>query len=161
MTDTLRFDDIELGDDLPVEHPDLSLPAIRKFTEGSDMRFPRFLDHEAARAEGLPGALVPGLMSQGFLLALLHRWAPGCAVHKIDTVFRGPLVIETDAVVSGAVTDIDDVLERSESETTGENAEEESPAQGLRDLLLQFEAEHPQLSEILGRIADGLSRMGI
>ncbi|MEL6981771.1 MAG: hypothetical protein AAFO29_05045, partial [Actinomycetota bacterium] len=61
---SLRFDDIELGDDLPVEHPDLSLPAITRFTEGSDMRFPRFLDHEAAKAEGLPGALVPGLLSQ-------------------------------------------------------------------------------------------------
>lgn len=108
MTDTLRFDDIELGDDLPVEHPDLSLPAVTRFTEGSEMRFPRFLDHEAARAEGLPGALVPGLMSQGFLLALLHRWAPGSTVHKIDTVFRGPLVIETEATVSGAVTDIDE-----------------------------------------------------
>ena len=105
---TLRFDEIEIGDDLPVEHPDLSLPAIQRFAEGSEMRFPRFLDHEAARAEGLPGALVPGLMSQGFLLALLHRWAPGCTVRTIDTVFRGPLVIETRAEVTGAVTDIDE-----------------------------------------------------
>ena len=32
---------------------------------------------------------------------------------------------------------------------------------GLRELLLKFEAEHPQFSELLGRIADGLSRMGI
>ena len=31
----------------------------------------------------------------------------------------------------------------------------------LRDLLLRFESEHPHLSETLGRIADGLSRMGI
>jgi acyl dehydratase len=108
MAETLRFDDIELGDDLPVEHPDLSLASVTRFTEGSEMRFPRFLDHEAARAEGLPGALVPGLMSQGFLLALLHRWAPGCTVHKIDTVFRGPLVVETTAEVTGAVTDIDE-----------------------------------------------------
>lgn len=102
------FDEIELGDDLPVEHPDLSMAAIRRFTDGSKMRFPRFLDHAAAKAEGLPGALVPGLMSQGLLLALLHRWTPGCTVRKIDTVFRGPLVVETDAVVTGAVTDIDE-----------------------------------------------------
>lgn len=108
MTTAASFDDIELGDDLPVEHPDLSMAAVEKFTEGSDMRFPRFLDHESARAEGLPGALVPGLMSQGFLLALLHRWAPGCTVRTIDTVFRGPLVVDTTAEVTGAVTDVDD-----------------------------------------------------
>lgn len=103
----MRIEEIELGDDLPVEHPDLSLPAVRRFTEASEMRFPRFLDHEAARAEGLPGALVPGLMSQGLLLALLHRWAPGCTVHEIDTVFRGPLLVESRVEVTGAVTDID------------------------------------------------------
>ena len=113
-----RFDDIELGDDLPTEHPDLSLAAVTRFTEGSDMRFPRFLDHEAARAEGLPGALVPGLMSQGWLLALLHRWAPGCTVHKIDTVFRGPLVVDTAAEVSGAVTDVDEEAGRVEVDLT-------------------------------------------
>ncbi|MEM9564710.1 MAG: hypothetical protein AAGA93_18960 [Actinomycetota bacterium] len=104
----VSFDEIELGDDLPVEQPDLSLEAVTRFTEGAEMRFPRFLDHDAARAEGLPGALVPGLMSQGLLLALLHRWAPGCVVRTIDTVFRGPLVVGTTADVGGAVTDIDD-----------------------------------------------------
>lgn len=102
------FEDIELGDELPVEHPDVSLPRIRQWCDAADQPFPRFLDHEAARAEGLPGALVPGIMSQGFLLALLHRWAPGATVRKIDTVFRGQMVIETELTVTGAVTDVDD-----------------------------------------------------
>jgi acyl dehydratase len=104
----LRFDEIDLGDELPVEHPDVSLPRIRQWCDAADQHFPRFLDHEAARAEGLPGALVPGIMSQGFLLALLHRWAPGATVRKIDTVFRGQMLIETELTVSGAVTDVDD-----------------------------------------------------
>lgn len=104
----VTFDEIELGDDLPTEHPDVSLPRIQQWCNAANQQFPRFLDHEAARAEGLPGALVPGIMSQGFLLALIHRWAPDATVTKIDTVFRGQLIIETELTITGAVTDIDE-----------------------------------------------------
>jgi ABC-type transporter Mla subunit MlaD len=31
----------------------------------------------------------------------------------------------------------------------------------LKELLLRFETEHPQLTSILGRIADGLANVGI
>jgi hypothetical protein len=31
---------------------------------------------------------------------------------------------------------------------------------GLRDLLLKFEAEHPQLSAKVGQVADALAAMG-
>jgi hypothetical protein len=34
-------------------------------------------------------------------------------------------------------------------------------ASGLKDLLLKFEAEHPQLSVAAGRVADALAAMGI
>ncbi len=104
----MEFDEIELGDELPSEHPDASLDRVRQWCDAANQHFPRFLDHEAARAEGLPGALVPGIMSQGFLLALLHRWAPSARIERIDTVFRGQLVVGTDLTVAGAVTDTDD-----------------------------------------------------
>jgi hypothetical protein len=53
--------------------------------------------------------------------------------------------------------EIQQLLERSE--TPPEDAG--TTTHGLRELLLKFEAEHPQFAELLGRIADGLSRMGI
>lgn len=34
------------------------------------------------------------------------------------------------------------------------------PAHGLRDLLLQFEADHPQFSDAVGKAADALAAMG-
>jgi len=52
--------------------------------------------------------------------------------------------------------EIQQLLERSETPP-----EAGTTTHGLRELLLKFEAEHPQFSELLGRIADGLSRMGI
>ncbi len=103
-----RYQDVALGDDLPTEHPDVSMARVVRFTEAADQRFPRFTSHEAARDEGLPGALVPGIMSQGLLAAMIHRWAPGSNVVKLDTVFRAPVVVDTKPTLSGAVTDTDD-----------------------------------------------------
>ena len=114
----MRYEDIELGDELPVEHPDISMEKILMFTEAAKMSFPRFTDHEFARAEGLPGALVPGIMSQGLLAAIIHRWAPGCRIKNLDTVFRAPLVVGTVPTVNGAVTDTDDEARTAELDLT-------------------------------------------
>jgi hypothetical protein len=104
----MRFEDIELGDELPEDHPDVSMEKVKLFVKTVGMNFPRFTDHEFARKEGLPGALVPGIMSQGFLAAMIHRWAPGCRITKIDTVFRTPIVVGSSPRCTGAVTDHDE-----------------------------------------------------
>lgn len=114
----MRYEDVELADELPTEHPDISMEKIVQFTGAAKMRFPRFIDHEFARSEGLPGALVPGIMSQGLLAAMIHRWAPGCRILSLDTVFRAPLIVGTVPTVSGAVTDTDDEARTVELDLT-------------------------------------------
>jgi acyl dehydratase len=104
----MRIEDVELGDELPEEHPDVSLETVRRFVKSAEMDFPRFTDHEAARAEGLPGAVIPGIMSQAQLAAMIHRWAPGCTILSLDTVFRNSMVVGTPVVCRGAVTDVGD-----------------------------------------------------
>jgi acyl dehydratase len=104
----MRIEDVELGDELPEERPDVSLETVRRFVKAAQMDFPRFTDHDAARAEGLPGAVIPGIMSQGQLAAMIHRWAPGSSILRIDTVFRTPLIVGTPVVCRGAVTGIND-----------------------------------------------------
>jgi acyl dehydratase len=104
----MRFEEVELGDELPAEHPDVSMDRVVQFTDAANMRFPRFRDHEAARKEGLPGALVPGIMSQALLATMIHRWAPGSRILSLDTVFRGHVVVGSRPTISGAVTDVDD-----------------------------------------------------
>ncbi len=118
MTTVQGFDDIELGDDLPTEHPDVSMARVRQFCTAAKHHFERFVDHEAAREQGFPGALVPGIMSQGLLAAMIHRWAPGCTIHKIDTVFRGTLIVDTEITLTGAVTDTDDDARIAEVDIT-------------------------------------------
>ena len=40
-------------------------------------------------------------------------------------------------------------------------AEAEPVTSGLKDFLLKFEAEHPQMAEAVGKVADALAAIGI
>ena len=99
--------EVEFGAELPVFEPDTSLDNVRRFTKAAGWEGPRFTDHEAARKEGLPGALVPGIMSQGFLAAMIHRWAPDAQIENVDTIFRAPVIVDEQYTISGVVTDIE------------------------------------------------------
>jgi acyl dehydratase len=114
----LRFEDVEFGAELPAFTPDTSLANVRRFAHAAEMMAGRFVDHEAARKEGLPGALVPGVMSQGILAAMIHRWAPGAEILKIDTVFRAPVMVDEPHQVSGVVTDLDAATQSAELDLT-------------------------------------------
>lgn len=65
---------------------------------------------------------------------------------------------ETLARLRTLADDIERALENRETESS---AGVEEHASGLKDLLLKFEAEHPQLSVAAGRVADALAAMGI
>lgn len=104
----MRFNDVELGDELPESKPDVSLAKVTLFCESAGMSWGRFTDHEFARKEGLPGAIVPGVMSQGFLAAMIHRWAPGAQIRKLDTVFRTTMLVDSHPTCRGAITDTDE-----------------------------------------------------
>ena len=103
-----RYDEVGFGDELPECTPDISMPTVVRFTKAAHMHFSRFTDHEEARKSGLPGAIVPGIMSQGILAAMIHRWAPSAEIVKIDTIFRAPLVVDSQPTCHGVVTDLDD-----------------------------------------------------
>ncbi|MFN0089818.1 MAG: MaoC family dehydratase [Acidimicrobiales bacterium] len=114
----VRFEDIELGDELPEEHPDVSLDKVRLFVEAARIVAARFLDDEEAKKQGLPGAIVPGMMSQGILAAMIHRWAPGAQIVKLDTVFRSPVLVGSAPHCTGAVTDTDEETRTVEIDLT-------------------------------------------
>ncbi len=102
-----RFEDVEIGDDLPEVEPDIGMENVRRFARAAGMYRDRFIDHEGARKQGLPGAIVPGIMSQALLAAMIHRWAPGSQIEKIDTVFRAPILVDSRAVCHAVVTETD------------------------------------------------------
>ena len=130
------FEDVEFGEDLPEIEPDISLENVTLFARSALMMAGRFIDHEEARKAGLPGAIVPGIMSQGILVALIHRWAPNAKILNVDTIFRAPLIVDTQPVASGVVTDIDEESKVIEIDLMLKNEKGETPVVGTARISL-------------------------
>ncbi|MEM7001522.1 MAG: hypothetical protein AAF529_12115 [Pseudomonadota bacterium] len=101
--------DVEFGENLPTFEPDTGLATCAAFAKavGWGNGGGRFDDHEKARKQGLPGALVPGIMGMGFLTSTIHQWSDNAQVISIDTVFRAPMIADQPVTIDAVVTDID------------------------------------------------------
>jgi hypothetical protein len=100
--------DVEFGAELPTFTPDTSLAQVSAFAHAVGWGGARFEDHEAARKQGLPGALVPGIMGMGFLTSTIHQWCEHAVIEHIDTVFRAPMIADEACHIGAVVTDIDE-----------------------------------------------------
>ena len=137
MSDTVRsIADVEFGAELPAFAPDTGLDNVKRFGKHVGWDGPRFTDHEAARQEGFPGTLVPGVMSQGFLGAMIHRWAPAAEIVEIDTVFRAPVLVDQPHSIVGVVTDVDEDTGTAEIDITITNAAQETRVFGTAKVRL-------------------------
>jgi hypothetical protein len=124
------FAEVEFGEELPEFSPAIDMKTVKRFTDAAHMSWSRFNDHEEAKKQGLPGAIVPGIMSQGILAAMVDRWAPGCTIVKIDTIFRAALVVDSVATCRGVVTDMDDEAKTVEVDLTISNEAGETRVMG-------------------------------
>lgn len=69
---------------------------------------------------------------------------------------------DIDPEVRAGLQKVTDELRQALSQNEPQAADKLAPASsGLRALLLRFEADHPQLSDVVGRVADALAAMGI
>ena len=131
-----KLSEIEFGETLPSFTPDTSLANVSQFVLAAGWDSTRFTDHEAAKAQGLPAALVPGIMSQGFLSAMIHRWAPDAEIKKIDTVFRAPCLVDETYQINGVVTDIDTDNGSVEIDLTVTNSADETRVFGTANVII-------------------------
>lgn len=129
--------DVEFGAELPAFEPDTSLAATGAFADAVGWGGGgRFKDHERARQEGLPGALVPGIMAMGFLTSMIHRWSSTARIEHVDTVFRAPLIADEPCRISAVVTDIDEDTGLVQLDLTVKNEAGESRVFGTADVRL-------------------------
>ena len=134
--------DVEFGTELEAFRPDTSLAVTSEFADavGWGDGGGRFSDHALAREQGLPGALVPGLLTLGFLTNMIHRWAPAGRVVSVDTVFRAPLLADSQVELSAVVTDIDEDTGAVEIDLSAKNEKGETGVFGTATLMLPVTA---------------------
>ncbi len=106
------FDDIEVGDELEELEICPTTADVKRYVVVARMDNPRFTDHEYAKGEGLPGAIIPGNMSLGFLSRMVAEFFPLGTIKSITANFRATVPHNVTLVCGGVVT---------EKEENGEN----------------------------------------
>lgn len=100
------FEDIEPGDDLG---PLMRTPTSEKVSRFQLLSDPtgapsRFTSDEVAKKQGLPFALVPGIMCTAYLNNFLTTSIHGAQVKRLDTVYRQSVPHDKPVRLVGIVT---------------------------------------------------------
>lgn len=97
------------GTALPVMQRSASRADLVRYAAATGDFNPIHWDHAAARAAGLPGVIVHGLLMAAWTMQAAARHAPGPApLQSLRLRFRRPLRPAAQASVGGSVTDIDE-----------------------------------------------------
>jgi acyl dehydratase len=89
MSNGICFEDVEVGDDLPLLRLTLTHEQVKRYALAAHMPGGRFMSDDEARAEGLPGQIVPGNMSLALFSRLLTSWTPAVRIKRLSATFRG------------------------------------------------------------------------
>ena len=104
---TLYFEDVEMGDEVgPIERS-VTTDQVREFVQvwGAQSGPSRFTDPAVAKAEGLPGAILPGAMNIALMSQIMTGWSPSVVLRKLDVVFRQTVPHNAVLKLQGIVTD--------------------------------------------------------
>jgi acyl dehydratase len=101
------FDTVEEGDDLETVSLHLSKDQVRAYARVNGFSFPRFVDDEGARKEGLPGMIAPGNMSMGLLATFVEAWGGAGSLRRLGSTFRGLVLPDATFHLCAAVTEKD------------------------------------------------------
>ena len=105
MSETVKFDDIEIGAAIPeLVRTAFTRDNLRDFAAASGDHNPIHLDDGAARATGLPGVIIHGMFNMATLGRLLTNWIPQARVKKFSTRFTAMAFPGDQVTCSGVVT---------------------------------------------------------
>jgi acyl dehydratase len=99
------FEDIEVGDEIDELEMQPTTADVVRYVKVAHMESGRFTDDEYARKEGLPGAIVPGNMSLGFLSRMLTDFFPKSTLKSLTANFRATVPHNVPLLCSGVVTE--------------------------------------------------------
>jgi len=105
---TPAFDDVHVGDELPVLRRVVTREDVRAYAEAGGDRNPLHLDDAFARTVGFPGIIAHGMFTMGHMAACVVAWAGDpAAVVRLSAGFRAPVFMGEELVAGGRVTAMD------------------------------------------------------
>jgi acyl dehydratase len=99
------FEGIEVGDEIDELEIHPTTADVVRYVKVAQMESGRFTDDDYARKEGLPGAIIPGNMSLGFLSRMLTDFFPKGTLKSLTANFRATVPHNVPLLCSGVVTE--------------------------------------------------------
>ncbi len=101
------FEDLELGDQVGPVETVATDESVASFCDIWKPPSPnRFTDIETARASGMSGTIVPGIMAMAMMAQLLTDWAGPDCIRDLDVVFRQPVPHNSPLTLEATITDL-------------------------------------------------------
>jgi acyl dehydratase len=104
MSAAVSFDGVDVGDELPPLSLTLAGEQVRRYAVAANMPGGRFMSDEDAKAEGLPGQIVPGNLSLALFSRLLTEWGD-VRLKRLSATFRALVRPAVPLVLSAVVTE--------------------------------------------------------
>lgn len=101
-----RFEQVSVGDELPsLVKPAISRLQVALYASAGADHNPIHVDDAAARSGGLPGVIVHGMLTMGFLGQLLTQWVPQRQVRSFSARFVGMALPDDVVTCTGKIVD--------------------------------------------------------
>lgn len=105
---TVRFEELNVGDELPALTRTVTSEDIRAYADVSGDRNPLHQNDELAREVGFPGIIAHGMFTMGHLASCIAAWAGDPAgVVRLSAQFRAPVYMGEQVVAGGRIRQLD------------------------------------------------------
>ncbi|MFN2544886.1 MAG: MaoC/PaaZ C-terminal domain-containing protein [Actinomycetota bacterium] len=110
----IAFDDLEVGDEIPVVSKVVQREDVRAYAGASGDQNPLHQDDDFARSVGFPGIIAHGMFTMAHLASSLTRWAgdPG-ALKRIGVQFRAVVYMGETIEAGGRIAELDPKTRRA------------------------------------------------
>lgn len=109
MTARVRFDEVEVGQDLPERSNVVDRAQLVQYAGASGDFNPIHWNPEFAQMVGLPGVIAHGMFNMGLVARVVSEWVGDpAAVKKLAVQFRREVLPEEKIVAKGRVVEKDD-----------------------------------------------------
>jgi acyl dehydratase len=102
---TVRFDDVKVGDEIPVLSKVVKREDVKAYADASGDQNPLHQDDNFARSVGFPGIIAHGMFTMAHLATCLTTWAGDpAALKRIKVQFRSVVYMEETIEAGGTIT---------------------------------------------------------
>jgi acyl dehydratase len=108
MPARVSFDDLKVGDEIPVRSKVVQREAVKAYADASGDQNPIHQDESFAKMVGLPGIIAHGMFTMAHLTSTLTSWlGDPAALTAVDIQFRAVVEMNESIEAGGTITELD------------------------------------------------------